>query len=467
MRLLFAASEVVPYSKTGGLADVAGALPRALAARGHEVVVVTPWYAELGGEAAPLWIGDVPVPFDGGFEPVGVGTLEADGVRYLFVGHADFRRDGLYGHPDDVRRFCRFVRAVPAVCDRVGFRPDLAHVHDWHAAYLPAVLKYGWHLPDGWPGLPSVLTIHNLQHQGVSELDATIHWLRLPREVRATGMQHFGTANAMQAGLDLADRVTTVSPTYAREIGTVAHGHGLDGTIRHVGGKLCGILNGIDTELWDPRTDPALPVRYGPDDAGAGKAAAAEAVRRELNLDPGRPILGSVGRMAEQKGIDLLLGAVPDLMAQGWTVALLGSGDAELEARARTVAAAHPGRIGVRIGYDDALGRRIYAAASAFAIPSRFEPCGLTQLIAMRYGAIPVGRATGGLVDTIAPGRSGFLFTDATPQALAVATAQAMHVLIDGSAVTLRTEGMTSDPGWERSAEAYERVYRRALEGAT
>ncbi len=467
MRLLFAASEVVPFSKTGGLADVVGALPRVLAARGHEVVVVSPWYAALRGDAAPLWIGDVPVPFDGGFEGVGVGALEADGVRFLFVGHPDYRRDRPYGYDDDVRRFARFVRAVPAVGDRVGFRPDLVHVHDWHAAYLPLVLKHGWHLPDGWPGLPSVLTIHNLQHQGVSDLEATIHWLRLPRDVRATGMQHFGTANALQAGLDLADRVTTVSPTYAREIATVEHGHGLDGTIRHLNAKVQGILNGIDTEAWDPRTDAALPQRYGPEDAGAGKAAAAEAIRRELHLEPGRPILGSIGRLAEQKGIDLLLDAVPELLAQGWSLALLGAGDAELEDRARRAAADRPGRIGVRIGYDEKLGRRIYAASSAFAIPSRFEPCGLTQLIAMRYGAIPVGRATGGLVDTIAPGRTGFLFTDATPQALAVATAQAMQALDDGSAAALRHEGMTSDPGWERSAEAYERVYRRALEGDT
>ncbi|MEX2502403.1 MAG: glycogen/starch synthase, partial [Trueperaceae bacterium] len=385
MRVLFAASEVAPFSKTGGLADVAGALPRALAARGHEMLVVTPWYADLGGHAAPLWIGDVPVPFDGGIEEVGVGTLEAHGVRYVFVGHPDFRRDGLYGHPDDLRRFCRFVRAIPPAAERVGFAPELVHAHDWHAAYLPLVLTHGWDLPDGWRDLPSLLTIHNLQHQGVSDLASAIHWLRLPESVRASGIDHFGSANAMQAGLDFAWGVTTVSPSYAREIQQVPYGHGLDGTLRHVAHKLTGILNGLEMEAWDPATDAALPVRYDADTADAGKAAAAATVRGALHLEPGRPIVGSVGRLADQKGVDLLLDAVPDLLTQGWNLALLGSGDPALEARALEVAQQHPGRIGVRIGYDDGLARRIYAAATAFLIPSRFEPCGLTQLIAMRY----------------------------------------------------------------------------------
>jgi starch synthase len=465
MRILFASSEVYPYSKTGGLADVAGALPRALARLGHEVLVVTPWYAGLRADPAPLWIGDVEVPFDGAFAPVGVGTLEADGVRYAFVGHDDFRRERPYGYADDVERFARFTRAVAPVAERVGFRPDVVHANDWHTGYLPVVLAHGWHLPDGWPGLPSVFTIHNVQYQGESGLDETIHWLRLPTSVRASGMDHFGVANAMQAALDFAWKVTTVSPTYAEEIQRPEYGYGLDGTLRHVAHKLVGILNGLDTEVWDPAHDTFLPEPYDVDDL-AGKEASAASLRAELGLDGGGPLLGAVSRLAEQKGIDVLLDAAPTLVARGWRLALLGAGDPELEARARELADAHPGRVGVRIGYAEDLAHRIYAGADALAVPSRFEPCGLAQLIAMRYGTLPIARDTGGLRDTIRHGETGFLFAHVNAEGLLWAAEEARLALADGRAEAMRRAAMRQDFGWERSAEAYQALYGELTGGA-
>ncbi len=465
MRIVFAASEVYPYVKTGGLADVVAALARALVRSGQEVLVVAPWYRTLRADPPPLWIGDVGVPYDGGIDPAGVGTLEADGVRFAFVGHPDFGRDAPYGYDDDVARFARFARAVPAVAERVDVTPDVVHAHDWQAAMLLPVLAHGFHLPPGWPGAPSVLTIHNVQHQGVGDLDDLIHRLRLPRSVRASGLQWFGRANALQGGIDAATRVTTVSPTYAAEITTPAYGFGLDGTLAHERAKLRGIVNGIDTDVWNPASDPHLAAPYDADDP-SGKAANAAAVRRALGLDDGGPLLATVSRFAEQKGIDLLLEAVPALRAQGWRLALLGAGDGDLEAAAQAQAAADPRGVAVRIGVDEGLAHRLYAGADAFAIPSRFEPCGLTQMIAMRYGTLPIARATGGLRDTIRDGETGVLFDAADAGALVAAAGTLRARLADGSADAMRRAAMRERFDWDASAAAYEDVYREARAAA-
>src|SRR5690625_2949409 len=303
MRVLFVSSEVYPFSKSGGLGDVAGSVPPALARLGLELLVVSPWYSRLRG-GAPLWIGDVDVPFAGGSEPVGVGTLERGGVRYAFVGHEFFRRERLYGYPDDVKRFALFSRAVPQVAARVGFTPDAVHVNDWHSAYLPLVLQRGWHLPEGYPFLPSVLTVHNAQYQGESGLAEVLHWLRLPPELESSYLNHFGRANALQGGVGFADVITAVSPSYAAELTTPEAGFGLEGTFRHLREKLVGILNGLDTELWDPANDPHIPESYDRDD-WSGKRAAKELLGRQFGLDSQRPLLAVVSRLVEQKGIDI------------------------------------------------------------------------------------------------------------------------------------------------------------------
>lgn len=487
MRILFPAAEVAPFSKTGGLADVAGALPKALARLGHEVLVVTPWYADLGGAVRPYWVGDVQAPFDRGFEPVGVGVLEGgvleDGVledaapylgaasqgapsggsvRYAFVGHQDYRRAKLYGYPDDARRFARFSRAVPSVAQRLGFVPDLLHAHDWHTGYLPMVLARGWHLPPGFPALRSVFTIHNVQYQGESSLEDAVRWLRLGPDVMGSYLDHFGRANAMQAGVGFATRVTTVSPTYAEEIQTPEYGYSLDGTFRSLSGKLTGILNGIDTDVWDPASDPALPKPYSSTDLAGKQAAKAELARR-FGIGAERPLLAVVSRLAEQKGMDLLAGAAPALLAGGWSLVVLGAGDQALEAALKALARAHPGVVGVRIGYDEALAHLIYAGADALAVPSRFEPCGLSQLIAMRYGTVPIVRATGGLKDTVRHGATGFVFEHPTSAGLEWAASEALSAYGTPAWRRIQATGMAADHSWTASAAAYSALYESVL----
>jgi starch synthase len=383
-------------------------------------------------------------------------------VRYVFVGHNDFDRDALYGFDDDVRRFCLFTRAIPAVATRVGFAPNAVHANDWHCGYLPLVLEMGWHLADGFAGMPSVFTVHNAQYQGVSGLDETVHWLRLPSSAADGYMSHFGSANAMQAAIGHASHVTTVSPSYADEICTPAFGHGLDGTFAYLGNKLSGILNGLDTEVWDPRADELLPRTYSADDP-SGKSAARAELCSAFELEPRRPILGLVSRFADQKGIDLLFDATDSLLAQGWSLLLLGSGDPALEQRARHLFATRAGYVAGRVGFDEALAHQIYAGCDALAVPSRFEPCGLSQMIAMRYGTLPIARATGGLRDTIDHGRTGFLFELPTADGLSAAAGEAIALYDTARWDQMAAASMREDFSWLASARSYEALYRRLV----
>ncbi len=466
MRVLFASAEVAPYSKAGGLGDVAGSLPRALVALGHEPLVVTPWYASLGGGARPMWIGDVDVPFGGDGERVGVGTLEEGGVRFAFVGHPSLSRDRLYGYQDDAWRFALFSRAVPEVARRVGFRPDVAHANDWHTGHLPLVLARGWHLPEGFWHLPSIFTIHNAQYQGESDLAETLYWLRLPGELAGSFANHFGRFNALKAGAGFASRVTTVSPTYAQELTRPEFGYGLHGAFRSLEGRLVGILNGLDVDHWNPATDPHLPAPYDarhPND----KAASHAALREEFGLETGLPVLATVSRLVEQKGIDLLVAAGPRLVDAGWAIVILGTGEPQVEAAALALAADYPGKVGVRIGYDEALSHIVYAGADAFAMPSRFEPCGLSQMIAMRYGTLPVVRATGGLLDTVEHDRTGFVFEHATADGMAWA---ATHALAVGPGTdrwrSMQQDAMRQDHSWAASARRYQALYQTTIREA-
>lgn len=462
MKLLFVSSEVYPFSKTGGLADVAGALPAALVKLGLEPLVITPWYRTLQAEPAPLWIGDVEVPFDGGFTRCGVGTLEREGVRYAFVGHADFQRARIYGYDDDVKRFALFSRAVPQVAARLGFVPDIVHANDWHSGALPMILQQGWHLPNGFPGLPSVYTIHNVQYQGETDLGALLYWLRLPGALRHSYLNHFGRANLMQAGAGFAERVTTVSSSYAEEIQRPEYGYGLDGTFRHLSHKLSGILNGLDISVWNPATDPVLPRTYNSTTLDDKRYAKLE-LCNHMNLDPQRPLLGVVSRLVEQKGIDLVLEALPGLLAQDWNLLVLGTGEPQLETALQAASHHHSGRVSSYIGYDEALAHLIYAGADALAIPSRFEPCGLSQMIAMRYGTVPVARQTGGLADSIDHGRTGFLFEHATPTGLLWASGVAQDSYHHkGRWHAMMKSAMNEDFSWKRAAEAYRELYQQA-----
>jgi starch synthase len=463
VQLLHATAEAAPFAKTGGLADVLGALPAAQAGAGHSVLVVHPWYATLRVDPAPFWIGDVAVPFDGGETAVGVGTLDVAAgdafVRFAFVGHDDFRRDALYGYPDDARRFALFARAVPEVAARLGFAPDVVHAHDWHAALVPALVRHAAHLPAVFGRPSTVLTVHNAQYQGHADAADVVRWARLPGE-QADALALRGRGNLLHAGLVSADRATTVSPSYARELLDPAVGYGLEGTFAALGRRLSGVLNGLDDAAFDPAHDPELAAPFGADDL-AGKARCTRALEAEFGLQPERPLVGVVSRFADQKGIDLLFAALPALLAQGWNLVFLGAGAPDLEATAAAALVAHPGRVGGRIGYDEGLARRIYGGADALAVPSRFEPCGLAQLIAMRYATVPVARRTGGLADTIDDGRTGFLFEPPTVAGLVGALDRARRAHADRRAWhALRTAAARERVGWTRAVASYDALYR-------
>ncbi len=459
MNILLASSEVYPFSKTGGLADVAGALPEALVKLGHKVLVVSPWYKTLKGTTAPLWVGDEWVAFDSSIETCGIGHLQQKGVDYAFISHSFFQRDSLYGYEDDLKRFCLFTRAIPQAAAKLDFVPDVIHANDWHTAYLPMVLEHGWHMPSGFVRKPSVFTIHNVQYQGNSALQDTLTWLRLPSFLADSFMNYFGSANAMQAGLGFADHVTTVSPTYAQEIQTAEYAYGLDGTLRHISNKLSGIVNGIDTDIWNPKTDTDIAQTYTHKTL-AKKQLNKQALCERFGLDESKPLMAVVSRLAEQKGIDVFLAAATELLWQDWNIVVLGSGDAALEADLYRLSSLNPKRFASYVAYDERLAHLIYAAADTLAIPSRFEPCGLTQLISMRYGTLPIARATGGLVDTIKHSETGFLFEHLSLEGILWASKVARDAF-DNKAFwqSMMKNAMQEDYSWEKSARAYIDLY--------
>ena len=476
MRILHVASEVAPYSKTGGLADVLGALPRALAALGHEVTVVTPRYRSidperfglarrLRGLAAPL-----------GADTVAVGVYEGQAastprVRVYLIDHKpSFDRDGLYGDAkgdfaDNARRFALLGSAALAVCAEFGAWPDVVHGHDWQAG--PAILfaKKRW----GDLRAPkTVFTLHNLAFQGLFP-EKVVDELGLPRQYyHPEGFEYYGQASFLKAGLALADRLSTVSPTYAREIQTPEHGLGFDGLLRARNKVLHGILNGADYDIWNPEKDIHLPATYSAE-ALAGKRACKAALQREMGL-PVRadvPLCGSISRLTDQKGFDLVLGALPQILDGDAQYVLLGSGDAALESALKQLQVKFPKKLAVRIGYDEALSHRIEAGCDLYVMPSKFEPCGLNQIYSLKYGTPPIVRATGGLDDTIvdfdARSRSGtgFKFEAYAAEALVGAWKRALAAWrSDDDFAGLVKRAMAQDFGWGRAAEAYTHLYK-------
>ncbi len=471
MDVLFVSAEVAPYSKTGGLGDVAGALPLALAARGHRVVVVTPRHGvvdpvrhrleplpfrlDAGGANAALWVARGPAPT-------------------FFLEHERFfgQRRGIYSDPgheygDNAQRFAFFTRAALALPRLIGFRPRIVHLHDWHAGLGAWMLRN--EVPEAWAGeARSVFTIHNLAHQGVFPKEALAS-VGLPwGAFRYDAMEFHDRLSFMKGGIAFADALTTVSPTYAREILEPAGGEGLDALLRQRAGDLTGILNGIDTAEWDPARDPHLPAHFARGDL-AGKARCKEALQRELGLParPGVPLLAMVGRLAEQKGIDIALQALPEILAQDVQVAMLGTGRHDWERTLERLAGERPERMVARTRFDEGLAHRMEAGADLFLMPSRFEPCGLNQMYSLRYGTVPVVRAVGGLVDTVEDfdGKdrgTGFAFGEYSPQALLTAVRRALDVFRDRAAwAGIQDRGMAQDNSWDASAAKYEALYRR------
>jgi starch synthase len=466
MRILFCAAEVAPFAKVGGLADVAGALPRALVALGHDVCVATPLHGSTDRSAHGLRETRTTISDPLGGPPAGiaVGRLPGSGPAVPVV-HVDLpafadRRVYLGDDDRDAERYAAFCRAVLALPAALEFEPDVVHANDWHTAPVVSELRAAGRREPRLAAAATVFTIHNLAYQGSipAGLASQLGLRPLPGE---SG----GRANLMARAIATADAVTTVSPTYAREISSPGGGEGLDALLARSGVR--GIVNGIDAEVFDPSTDPALVERFDADHIG-GRVRGKLALQAELGLDvdADAPLIGLVSRLVEQKGVDLLAGAAGDIVGRGAQLAILGSGDAAYEAALGAAAAAVPGRIGLRVGFDAALAQRIYAGADAFLMPSRFEPCGLGQLIAMRYGAVPIVRYTGGLADTVAeydPGTgagSGFLFGPYEVVHLLGAIDRALTAYDRrGAWRLLVAQVLRLDHSWAASARAYEALY--------
>ena len=475
MNVLFAVAEVAPLVKTGGLADVAGALPAALRAAGHDVRVVMPYFRELREQGLPV-VG----PIGASFLPVGERNEElriwqlADQATpvYLLDIPAAFERQVIYGEPDDDRRFILFARGILALMQQLReverWPIDLVHTHDWHAALVANYLKTSYHYTFG--RVASVFTIHNLAYQGQ----------RSARTLALTGLSEGGLAedhlgpglagsfNFMARGILFSDVITTVSPTYAQEIMTGEYGERLDGLLRRVRSRVVGILNGIDTVVFDPATDPHLAAPYSVTDV-SGKRACKKALQQEcgLEVNEGRPLLGIVSRLVEQKGLDLLDQIIPSLMEQtDAQLVVLGSGNAHVQYLMQQHARVYAGRMAVRIGFDAPLAQRVYAGSDAFLMPSRFEPCGLGQLIALRYGSVPIVRATGGLNDTVREGYdgNGFRFHPYEAGHFAEAIGRALRSYRDPESwALLRARGMREDHSWTQAAQHYTAVYEQAV----
>jgi starch synthase len=475
MRILFVASEVAPWSKTGGLGDVAGALPAALAARGHEVKVVTPRYgfidpASPGLERLPVALharGDVAALLGGRLGGADLYLLEHERWYGGRKGpYAEHGRD--YG--DNAQRFAFLCRAALALPRTLGWKPDVVHLHDWQTALGAWMLRHE-HAAEAWAlRAPAVYTIHNLAYQGVfpKELMPAVG---LPWEVfRFEAMEFYDQLNFMKAGLVFADAITTVSPTYAREILTPEHGNALDALLRHRANDLTGILNGIDDEAWDPSKDRHLHAHFGPGDL-AGKERCKTALQLEVGLPVRKdvPLVAMVGRLAEQKGIDLVAAALHQLMSTDLQLVLLGSGRHDYENLFSRAARERPDKIAARVGFDEGLAHRIEAGADVFLMPSRFEPCGLNQMYSLRYGTVPVVRAIGGLEDTVEDfdgfkSGTGFRFREYHPAAMLTALRRALDVFRDARAWRgLVERGMAQDFSWRRSAGAYEALFERLL----
>jgi len=482
VKIVMIASECVPFAKTGGLADVVGALPKVLRALGHEVIVVMPKYEQiaytrygLNPHHGPIgvWMGDTQ-------EWCQVHLSIYDGVPIYFIeAHKYFSRAGLYhdaafnDFADNPRRFAFLTRAGLQLCKDLGFTPDIVHAHDWHTALAAAYLKI-WHWDDDQLGqAASVLTIHNIAYQGVYGAE---HYPYLGLQwgnFTADKLEDYGRVNFLKGGIVYADVVNTVSPTYANETRTPAGGYGLAPYLNDKGDAYVGILNGVDYAEWNPATDKHLPAHYTPEDL-EGKAACKAELQRRLGLevDPHVPIIGVVSRLVNQKGLDLLAGALEEIITNMRVqFAVLGSGEPGLEVFYGGMPDRYPGRVGSLIGYSDPLARLIEAGSDFFIMPSRYEPCGLNQMYSLKYGTLPIVRATGGLDDSVeqydeATGSgTGFKFYDASPGAIYYTIGWAVSTYFDRPQHIhqMIQQAMAQDFSWERSAVQYVGLYERAL----
>lgn len=477
LKVLHVSPEAAPFKKVGGLGDVAGSLPGALNRNGTDCRLLM-----------PAWEGVLDKARDLGFslsrlsrKAQGVirwkiyrGTVwkaSREGEAVYFLEEPDLFDRAVY--PDELTAesaapFIFLSLAALDLPDTARWKPDIFHCHDWGTAPLPSALRWHLHYKDSSYDYKTVFTIHNLAHQGILPLHSLADWGLGEDATRMEGMEFYGAANLMKGALTASDAITTVSPSYAEEIMTEEDGEGLGGLLKSLSHKVSGILNGLDDQYWNPKTDPFLPARYSPEDRG-GKTLSRKALLKKARWeDDGRPLLTSVGRLVEQKGLSILLPAIDRIINMGCRLFILGSGSREYEEALSTAAARLPDSLFLLRGYDEPLAHKVYAGGDIFLMPSRFEPCGLSQLIALRYGTPPVARAVGGLKDTVVehdgPDGNGFLFHGYTPDGLVDAVHRAMTVMKDKKAFSaLVSRGMRADFSWNRSAPLYQRLYESLL----
>ena len=497
LRILVVASEVVGFAKTGGLADVAGSLPRALAKRGHEVAVVMPYYravrfgknppkptshvlhvpigtrilackvfqSKLPGTEVPIYFIDAPEYFDRDDVYHGRGLYQA-------TMPGGYKSD----YPDNAERFAFFSRAALEVIPTIRFQPDIVHANDWQTGLVPAYLSEVFRTNPKYANIRSLFTIHNIAYQGmfgadVMRMTGLPGWMFNPKQ-----LEFHGQLNFLKSGVVFADAVNTVSPTYAREIQTVEYGCGMEGLLIENKEKLSGIVNGVDYDVWNPAIDPLLPEPYDATNVFERKPASKAELQKRFGLpvDPAKPVLGLVARLVSQKGIDLILSSAPGFLDLGCQLIFLGDGDREFHDQLTSFHAKHPQQVGIYLGFQEQLAHLVEAGSDLFLMPSRYEPSGLNQLYSLKYGTPPVVRATGGLADTIMNANeenlangtgTGFSFDDYTAKALYETVKWALMLYRDRPKDFQKVvlTAMRQDWSWERSAADYEALYRRLL----
>ena len=476
MNILFATSECAPFIKTGGLADVAGSLPKALAKEGHDVRVILPLYEGIGEDwrSQMTFLQCFHITLAWRTPYCGVFELKRDGVTYWFVDNEYyFKRSNIYGHYDDGERFAYFSRAVVESMGHLDWHPDVLHCNDWQTALVPIYLKDDGVRDERLRSIRTVLTVHNIEYQGRYGKDTLGDLFGLDHGWWDDGtIAMDGDVNLLKGALLMADAVTAVSPTYAQELKYSYFAHGMESVMNACDHKLYGVLNGIDMKRYDPATDADLAANYSADDL-AGKAVDKAELQRMLGLrqDPDVPIIGMVSRLVAHKGLDLVCEVLRDIMELPVQMVILGRGDHRYEEFFRWAQRQYEGRLVAYLAYDEAMATRVYAGSDLFLMPSKSEPCGLSQMIAMRYGSVPIVRETGGLKDTVQPYESwrdsgnGYTFADynSGDMLYVIRAAAGLYRDYRDAYSRLQKRGMTQDFSWNRSACEYRRIYENVL----
>lgn len=473
MKVLYATSEALPFIASGGLGDVAGSLPHALRKRLIGCRVVLPMYDTIKQELKDTmkFITHISVPVAWRRQYCGIFEAKYNGVIYYLIDNQYyFKRDTIYGHYDDAERFAFFSRAVLEIIPYIDFKPDIIHCNDWQTALTPVYYSAMYANSPGYENIKTIFTIHNIQYQGVYGKELLEDVLGIPAD-KASLLEYDGCINFMKGAIECADKVTTVSPSYADEILDPWYSHGLDSILNERRYKLRGILNGIDTVGYDPATDKCIKANFSADDI-SGKKIDKEELQKEMGLPvkPGVPVIGMVTRLVSHKGLDLVKGILDELLATSeMQLVVLGSGDYEYESYFRWIAEKYPDKVGLRIGFVPELARKIYAGADMFLMPSKSEPCGLSQMVALRYGTVPIVRETGGLRDSITDcgdGKgNGFTFKSYNAHDMLDAIRRSLTLYYNGDWNELVLRALNCDFSWGRSANAYIRLYKETLKG--